>query len=454
MAFTSTVVWECRRTGSDSNGGGFDASSSGTDYSQQDSPQVAYTDLAIGSTDTQFTSAANPPTSAHVGNVVNVTGGTGFAVQRAQITAVSGGIAICDKSLGTAGSTGGTGNLGGALLSPGIAAGLAVAGNTIFLKYSATAWALSNSNNVAGGRVSLPGGSSPLIVAFVGYDTTRTRWNTDANRPVLQPGANNVATVTLGGDNLVRNLGLANPAAYTGCTGITATNVSLVESCTVAGHKDAFFCSWTPATFLNCEASGFTNSGFNGNNQNGITCIACSAHDWSGAALGGFYAVNQAVRCLAYNGTVAGFVGAGGYSFSHCVADAITGASGDGFSLSGMNVTLLNCVATGCGRYGFNSGTGTAGHGHALIHCAGQGNASGDFTADLAAGTQLAGPIAPSASPWAGSGNYLPNAAAGAGALLRGAGYPASLPGGPAGHLDVGAAQHADPAAAASYFAY
>ena len=89
MAFTATTEWDVRTTGSDSNGGAFDTASTGTDYSQRDTPLISYTDLVIGSTNTQLTSAANPFTAAHVGNIINVTGGTGFTVQRVQVVSVS-----------------------------------------------------------------------------------------------------------------------------------------------------------------------------------------------------------------------------------------------------------------------------------------------------------------------------------------------------------------------------
>src|SRR5260370_4868451 len=105
MAFAGSVAWEVRPTaGSDSNGGGFDATSAtpGTDSSQQNAAQIAYTDLVIdGTTNTKCTSAANPFGAAHVGNIINVTSGTGFTVQRVQIMSVAGTTATVDKSLGT-----------------------------------------------------------------------------------------------------------------------------------------------------------------------------------------------------------------------------------------------------------------------------------------------------------------------------------------------------------------
>lgn len=152
MAFTAAVEWDVWTTGSDTNGGGFAVGSGGTDRSQQAAAFKTYTDLVIdGTTNTDMTSAAQPFTSADIGNIVNITSGTGFTVQRVQIISIpSGVIARVDKSLGTLGSTGGNGKLGGALATPGTAGGLMVAGNTLHIK-AGTYTITSASTNVAGG---------------------------------------------------------------------------------------------------------------------------------------------------------------------------------------------------------------------------------------------------------------------------------------------------------------
>jgi hypothetical protein len=86
----------------------------GVDYSTMPSARIAFTDLVIGGTSTQFTSAAHPVGKNFVGNVLAVNNGPGFTVQRVAILSTSGTTATCDKSLGVASSTGGSGNLGGA----------------------------------------------------------------------------------------------------------------------------------------------------------------------------------------------------------------------------------------------------------------------------------------------------------------------------------------------------
>lgn len=89
MALSAATEWDVRTTANDLNGGGFNVSATGTDYSQQDSPQITFTDLVIGATTTQLTSALTPFLSAHVGNIVNVTSGTGFTTGRYQVVSVS-----------------------------------------------------------------------------------------------------------------------------------------------------------------------------------------------------------------------------------------------------------------------------------------------------------------------------------------------------------------------------
>lgn len=110
------MQWGVRTTGSTTNGGSFDSTvwAPGTDYSQQNSPQVAFTDLVISTTTRQLTSAAHPFSSAYPGNVINITGGSGCTTGRYEILSVSGTTAMMDSSVGAAGSTC-TGNLGGSL---------------------------------------------------------------------------------------------------------------------------------------------------------------------------------------------------------------------------------------------------------------------------------------------------------------------------------------------------
>jgi hypothetical protein len=173
MAFSATTQWDVRTTGSNSNGGGFDTSATGTDRSQSDSAFQAYTDLVIGGTTTQITSAAHPFDSTSPGNIINITGGTGFTVQRVQIVSVSGSTATCDKSVGTAASTGGTGNLGGGLLTIAQANTLAISGNGVHIKAGTYTHTSSTSIGIA-------------TVTWTGYNATHKTAGRNRSSPLRQ----------------------------------------------------------------------------------------------------------------------------------------------------------------------------------------------------------------------------------------------------------------------------
>ena len=133
MALTAATIWEIRTTGSDANGGCFDASFSGVDYSQQNSAQLSLTDVVTNGT-TTVTSATGGFTSAMKGNGINIAG------MVYQITAVGSSISITIDRTATA-ATGQTGKVGGACGSPGYVSGQMVAGNTKYVQngtYSVT----------------------------------------------------------------------------------------------------------------------------------------------------------------------------------------------------------------------------------------------------------------------------------------------------------------------------
>jgi hypothetical protein len=70
-----------------------------------------FTDLVIGATTTQVSSAARPFTDDDVGDVLNVTGGTGFTVGTYTIQSMASGIATLNASVGTTASSSGEGTM-------------------------------------------------------------------------------------------------------------------------------------------------------------------------------------------------------------------------------------------------------------------------------------------------------------------------------------------------------
>ena len=170
-ALSATVQWDVRTTGSDSNSGGFDPAVSvpGTDYSQQNSPQITYTDLVVGATTTTYTSVLNVVSSALPGNTLVVTGGTGCTTGTYEVLSNATITATVDRSLGTAASVC-TAVLGGSKLTNSAAFALAVAGNTVNTKagtYTVTATLgipfVSGFAWIGYGTTHGDGGTKPLI---------------------------------------------------------------------------------------------------------------------------------------------------------------------------------------------------------------------------------------------------------------------------------------------------
>src|SRR5438105_5578867 len=138
MALSAAVVFEVQSGGSDTQcSGGFDPSvtSPGTDRSTSATAFISYTDLAIDAvTNTKLTSTAHAFTAAEVGNLIQITAGTGFTTGWYTVASVTGSTATMDRAVGTAGSTSGTGYLGGALASLGQVSGVWAGGNIAYCK--------------------------------------------------------------------------------------------------------------------------------------------------------------------------------------------------------------------------------------------------------------------------------------------------------------------------------
>ena len=416
------------------------------DYSQADSPRISFTDMVIGVTTTTFTSVANPITTAMVGNTIAVTSGTGFTVQRVQVSSVNLGslVATCDKSLGTTGSTGGNGGLGGALASPGMLGSLigTLNGNMAFVA-SAT-YNTSASNNVSGGNCTIDLTSSGSTAFLLGYQTTRYDYGT---KPILKANANSQTVMSLmRGTIWFRNFEIQGTGKTT-ITGIQsggfsgAANIFIVDckvkDCDTVGIKDASSAS----TFLfKCEVTGCSGTVANGAVNISVdgNCLAvgCYIHD-------------NTVNGGTFNGT----------RLIACIFDTNTGGSTQGAQFNSNKATAIGCVAYGNGQHGFaamgtcnmvnciaetNTGTGFQGMANtqALFNCAAYNNGTNfDSTTVF---TNI-GSITGTASFFtnAAAADFSLNNTSGGGAGLRATGYPTVFPAAlTTNYLDVGAAQH------------
>lgn len=427
MALDAAIVWEVRNGGNDGNGGGFKTGASGTDRTLQDAAHATLTALSVVNADTTKITVSLTDytvTMADVGNVYNNTGGSSTAGPY-EIKAVDtvANTWTLDRSIGTAAQTC-VGKMGGGYASPGYASGQMVDGNTMFIKYHATVYTISsNTQNISNGRI-----RGDILRKYIGYDTTRTIVNVDANRPTLK------ASTTL--TNIIDNVnGFSRKNWYrqlivdgnsTTTTGLLSqadqqyTDKVKVANCTT-GFSQTFY---TRCEAVNCPTMGFS----------GGTAQLCKA---SGCGKG-FHQVNSTF-CLSYSNTT-GFADNGfGYELQHCVA---YGNSAVGFEAqtddrigSGGNSNIY-CISYGNGTYGF-----TTGENRTFINCAYGNNTSGNISGTA----REFGSITLTADPFtnAAGGDFSLNNTAGGGALLRGLGFvfPGELT---TSYLDIGAAQHQD----------
>lgn len=419
------------------------------DYSQ--GTAIAFTDMVIdGTTNTKFTSAAKPVGPNFIGNVISVTGGTGFTVQRVEVISTSSTVATCDKSLGTLSSTGGTGSMGGPLASPGLAGGLKVAGNSCFIK-TGTYTLTSSTANVTGGKISdTTGGSSGAQNSiWEGYDTYRTDKPT-ANRPVISAGS--VTSITI--------------LAFSG-------NYIIVDCITVDGNSQTstvgFDFNTIRASIKRCKAQNTTSKGFTGNGRGQF--LYCQATGCSGSWAFGGGTGNHMAFCEAWSNSTIGFLVDSAQVAIGCLSYGNTGANTDGFQL-GAGSTCIGCVSYGNGRHGFQQ---NGDPGYTLVNCIAEGNTGTGFSSALASsnvamwncgyynnGTNVSTNIIGAINSVLGTGSFFTNAAsadfslnatAGAGGALRAVGFPATFPRGlTASYLDIGAAQHQDSGGAAGGF--
>lgn len=452
-AFEPRTSWEVRTGGSDSNGGGFFPHASGTDYSQQDAAQVAYTDIVIGGTTTQATSAATPFTTAMQGNVVNITAGAGCTVQRAQITNVSGSTATFDKSLGTAASVC-TGNLGGGLLTIALATTSAATYNQIFIKSGTYTF---TSEIDVGNK----------IVTFNGYETTR---GDRGARPLITTSTNShrlfrvsqyqasygFANINFSTTAATRAAGIGvgqsgihvTDAVFDGFTiGIDGQTISAIlgswlsgveiKNCTTSGVSILFnsppvsvYTSYMDNVYIHDNAIGIN---FNQEGAGSITNSVISANTSQG-----IYITDSSAPISMYlnNVTVANNGGTGMF----CTGGSI------------RFMSVMNSIFYGNGGFGIDCETNTNGSPFTPQNYRKNGfgsNTSGNVDGNTLGGTTGLNPITITANPFtnSGAGNYSLNSTAGGGAALKGAGYVGILTG---NSINVGAVQNSGAAAAAT----
>lgn len=153
------------------------------DYTQKNTSFISYTDL-VAVTASQLTSAANPFTPNLIGNSIQIISGTGFPPNIYIINSLTGSAANFHTNFATPGSTGGTGNLGGALATVHKACGfIGISDNYVYVKGSA-------------GIITVSSNASGLIGrhCIIGYQNNR--W--DNLKATIRLGASGTRFLTSG----------------------------------------------------------------------------------------------------------------------------------------------------------------------------------------------------------------------------------------------------------------
>jgi hypothetical protein len=439
-AISNTMQWDVRTTGSDSNGGGFDpgVASPGTDFSQQNSPQIGYSDLVIGATTSTYTSVLNPVGSTLPGNVLHIvsavsgtcTAGWYEVLSNATITAT------VDRSLGTAASVCNA-SLGGSLAT--VSNGLAqmVAQNTL--------WVHSGTYTLTASLTA----QNLLALAMFGYGSVH---GDNGTRPLITTATNSTPLLNIptGGANspfVINNINFSNSAATraqcivkTSNTGAPITlSGSQLNGCSIGIDTSS---QQTQLNLFNVEIENCTSDAIR-SQSNASFLSNVYIHDNGGWGFndttssqieiaGSVFARNTSGGVVVNSGPL-NIVSSVFYSNSGDGARLLqtTSAFGSSNSIyygnSGWGIDQTNTSNSPASFYQVNAygGPNTSGNvRHLTVH--------GNFALDIAL---TADPFVNGAS-----GNFALNSTAGGGAALKGVGFPGVMPAG-TGFIDVGALQ-------------
>jgi hypothetical protein len=245
-ALSGAIVWEIRSTGNDNNGGGFKTGASGTDYSQQTSPQYALTSVATAGVGATF--LLSSASADMVGNIAHVVSGTNFTAGFYEITSVSVGVSVtCDANICTGIGASGVINIGGALATIGKIGSAtanqgAVAQNLICVKSGNYSLTSTTETFAATGTVTSPiricgyASTRPTVSTHGDYDLGRTNSNgplVTTNYPTISYTTGNV--VVSGSFIIIEGLSItsANVSANTGTLKLSGTD-TFVKRCSVS----------------------------------------------------------------------------------------------------------------------------------------------------------------------------------------------------------------------------
>lgn len=457
MALSINTAWEVRPTnGSDTNGGGFVAGSTGTDFSQQNAAQIAVTDAVANGT-TTITSATAGFATTHVGNILYMAGGTGsLAAGWYQVATRTNATTITvDRAVAT--GTGITLNLGGALKTLAAAAAVYVASNKIFMKAESTQ---QISASIAFTTGASPQATQPMT-RIIGYSTTRS----DKGQVTIQ---------------LITNTGLIGLNNSAG-NGLSFENI--IVDCNSLGTSKGIVLAGSFGRTVNCVVKNFTLMGIDCANSQDSWILGTEVTLGTSAATAAINNTSGVFNSNIHDNACTGIIGTGGMLV--CIGNLVTnntGATSDGIvynygsivfnntvhgsgrdNIRSLNSYLMNIVwnnvltsggATAAQGYGFNN---PAGGDPADYYFDGNAYWNNKTAArngiDDTTGTKIDG-VSPytnisdkllTSTPYVSTTDFELNNNAGAGATVRGSGIQRTFPNAiGTTYIDMGAFQHRD----------
>lgn len=454
MGQPSTTVWEVRPTvGSDSNGGAFVPGASGTDWSQQNSPQYALTGIASsGSGNTVLSALA---AADMVGNIAQCTGGTNFNTGFFEVVSVSVGVSITfgtnagGSSICSGVGASGVINIGGALATIKIlfrilySATQAVNGNTIYIKATGSLAVTATQQNY-----------DCNYFTVIGYTSTRG----DNGRATITTATNSVILYEIGNSgfsSLWYNIAFTNTAGTSAhCIDSGGTNSFsqlLFQNCSFNGFTVAVYAESAQSlhtVFISCEITNCSTGGIFIYYPVYMEIDDCFIH---GNGIG--VAVNpngnstygaQVIfnRTVIYNNTTYGVIahpsassdgGVGSLlSFwnSAVVSNGSDGINNVGNNSVGQRLLLFNSIVVSNGAYGVNCGTAGSSGGSGPIQVGASNAYYGNTSGARNNFPSLPGDVTLTGSPFTNpsGGDFTLNNTAGAGLACQAVGFPSSLP--------------------------
>lgn len=445
MAIGASTVWRVRTGGNDANGAGFNSTiaSAGTDYSQQDSPQLSLSDLT-SSASTTITSATGGFTSAMIGNALRISSGTGATVGYYFITGCTDTNTITvDRVSGT--YTDGVGRVGGAaanltaaIFQAGNSTGnKAAEGNIIYIRgagsnspssadYTMTTYVTPPNGGTTSGRVRILGENGRPYITVNGMLIYNNTYFSFENFVVKCTGTNGGgAVLNIGGGSRVRNckflMGNQNyPAIKTNVTTSLSTYIQDVEidgeSSSAASSGQGILCGSYQTTIDGCHIHDCRDIGVKSNN--------------TAAGIRIFDSVIKSNRSDGVNCT-----GNQGYQGNLVIRNVIRDNLGHGINIATsaalIEAVIKNNLITGhnqASKNGINIAAGTAALNDALAQIIDY-NAFYNNTANYSGISAGAHDVVLSADPYVSSSDYTLNNTAGGGAACVDAGFPQTIPG-------------------------